>query len=124
MKAIVIAKGKTVGSEFLEEKVNEGIRERSVIGFLDLFILGVLARKQSVSACDLMECAKQKLGFSLNADILYSQLFYLEQKELVCSSSIGNNKVYNVTRIGKERINRAKENKSAVMWVIDKMLEG
>lgn len=104
--------------------MNEEVRERSVIGFLDLFILGVLARKQSVSACDLMECAKQKLGFSLNAGILCSQLFYLERKELICSSSIGNNKVYNVTRMGKDKINKAEKNKSAIMWVIDQMLEG
>jgi len=108
----------------LEERVNKEIRERSVIGFLDFFILGALARKQSVSACDLMKCAKQKLGFSLNADILYSQLFYLERKELICSSSIGNNKVYNVTRMGKDKINKAKKNKSTIMWVIDKMWEG
>jgi len=113
-----------VGSEILGKRVNEEIRERSVIGFLDFFILGVLERKQSSSACDLVGCAKQKLGFSLNTNILYSQLFYLEQKELICSSSIGNKKVYNITRMGKDKINKAKKNKDAIMWVIDHILEG
>lgn len=115
--------GKSLEGE-VWERVNGEVRERGVIGFLDFFVLGVLARKQSVSVCDLMECAEQKLGFSLNAHILYCQLFYLEREGLVCSSSIGNDKIYSITRMGKNKISKAEKKKSAIMWVVDQMLKG
>ena len=108
----------------MKENISHELKERTVEGFLDLLILTKLAKNSLLNAEDLMEFIHQKFNVLLSQGLLYSYLFRLEQDGLIRKSHVNNNKVYEITQRGKEKIDVARKHSSAIQWVIDRILEG
>lgn len=104
--------------------IDKELRKRTVISFLDFLILTRLTKKRSLSADDLMDYIRRKLRVSLSLGILYSHMFRLERDGLIHRDYIKNKKVCQITQKGKEEIDLAKKDKSAIQWIVDQILEG